>query len=146
MVTVPLYDTLGAEAVDHILKEARVEAVLCHHANVGKVLSLQRPDLRAVVKIGEPTAAERQAAQRGGVELCSLDAVAAQGRQTPCAPSPPHPNDVATVCYTSGTTGLPKGAVLTHANIMADVAGVLRTFEVSGCRQKSREREDGKDN
>lgn len=37
--------------------------------------------------------------------------------------SSPKPEDVATICYTSGTTGTPKGAVLTHANLIANSAG-----------------------
>ncbi|XP_022794373.1 long-chain-fatty-acid--CoA ligase 5-like [Stylophora pistillata] len=31
-------------------------------------------------------------------------------------------HDVLTVCYTSGTTGPPKGAILTHANLVADIS------------------------
>ncbi|KAI4368336.1 hypothetical protein MLD38_016904 [Melastoma candidum] len=36
---------------------------------------------------------------------------------------PPNPDDIATICYTSGTTGTPKGAVLTHGSLVASVAG-----------------------
>jgi malonyl-CoA/methylmalonyl-CoA synthetase len=36
----------------------------------------------------------------------------------------PGPLDPALMCYTSGTTGAPKGAVLTHANILAGVESV----------------------
>jgi len=37
---------------------------------------------------------------------------------------PPKPSDVATICYTSGTTGMPKGAIITHGNIIAAEAAV----------------------
>lgn len=37
----------------------------------------------------------------------------------------PKPSDVATVCYTSGTTGDPKGVMLTHANIVVDASAVI---------------------
>lgn len=33
---------------------------------------------------------------------------------------PPTSNDLSTICYTSGTTGTPKGVMLTHGNIIAD--------------------------
>ena len=36
---------------------------------------------------------------------------------------PPAPTDTATICYTSGTTGVPKGGVLSHGNLIANSAG-----------------------
>jgi hypothetical protein len=46
-----------------------------------------------------------------------------QGRTNKTPPTPPNPDDVAVFCYTSGTTGEPKGAMLTHGNFAAVVAG-----------------------
>ena len=37
----------------------------------------------------------------------------------------PKPEDVAVICYTSGTTGTPKGVILTHENIMASSSGLV---------------------
>lgn len=48
-----------------------------------------------------------------GVTVITLDATRAAGKASPVPPAPPAATDVATICYTSGTTGNPKGVVLT---------------------------------
>ena len=40
---------------------------------------------------------------------------------------PPKPTDVCTICYTSGTTGVPKGALITHQNLVSSLGGCLHT-------------------
>ena len=49
--------------------------------------------------------------------------VEALGMVTPRQPIPPTPETITTINYTSGTTGMPKGAVLTHANAIAALVG-----------------------
>ncbi len=41
------------------------------------------------------------------------------------------PGDTATVMFTSGSTGVPKGVVLTHANIAANLAGINHLIHIS---------------
>jgi long-chain acyl-CoA synthetase len=57
------------------------------------------------------------------IELTALLANAGQP-----APVERHPNDVAVLQYTGGTTGVPKGAMLTHASLAANCAQMLAHF------------------
>jgi long-chain acyl-CoA synthetase len=58
-------------------------------------------------------------------KVVMLEQVIAAGRTAPRPHVPPSPDDIGTICYTSGTTGVPKGAVLSHANMIANAAGTL---------------------
>jgi acyl-CoA synthetase (AMP-forming)/AMP-acid ligase II len=53
-----------------------------------------------------------------GLKLYSILDLERLGFRYPQPHSPPDPQDVATFSYTSGTTGGPKGALLTHSNFL----------------------------
>jgi len=119
VISVPIYATLPANQVETILKDCGAKIVVvsgkAERAKVEEIRSAL-PDLEAVWSYDEFPALEAKGAAflAGHTGLYESTWPAAL------------PTDVATIIYTSGTTGEPKGVMLMHKNIIADVEGILK--------------------
>ena len=133
MVVVPLYDTLGPDAVDYICRHAELEAVACSFAVLPTLLraTADAPGPRLVVVFGAQGRALPDV-RGAAVTVVRLEELVEEGKAAPLPHVPPAPEDLFTICYTSGTTGVPKGAMLTHANIIASAAGGSETLQDVG--------------
>ena len=117
-VVAPIYHTNSPEECRYVLDHAGSRLVFCENAEqVAKVAAVRAecPELEHVVVLegsadGALTLDELRAR---GLEV-EPDAVDAAARAVEAG-------DTATIVYTSGTTGPPKGCVTTHENLMATV-------------------------
>ena len=80
-------------------------------AQPGLLGSERLPELRLLVRIGST-------AVPGCLSFAELESRALAAHASPCAGSDFDPDQPANVQFTSGTTGSPKGATLTHFNIV----------------------------
>uniref|UniRef100_A0A5F7ZLZ7 Long-chain-fatty-acid--CoA ligase n=1 Tax=Macaca mulatta TaxID=9544 RepID=A0A5F7ZLZ7_MACMU len=134
MVIVPLYDTLGNEAVTYIVNKAELSLVFVDKPEKAKLLlegveNKLTPSLKIIVLMDAYGSELVERGQKCGVEIISLKAMEDLGRANRRKPKPPAPEDLAVVCFTSGTTGNPKGALITHRNIVSDCSAFVKATE-----------------
>ncbi|XP_009767906.1 long chain acyl-CoA synthetase 6, peroxisomal [Nicotiana tabacum] len=129
--SVPLYDTLGPDAVKYIVNHADVQAIFCVPGTLNTLLTFlsEIPSVRLIVVVGGIDEHLPSLPSTTGMKLLSYTRLLSQGRSSMQPFCPPKPEDIATICYTSGTTGTPKGVVLSHANLIASVAGMTLSIK-----------------
>uniref|UniRef100_K3XB92 Long-chain-fatty-acid--CoA ligase n=1 Tax=Globisporangium ultimum (strain ATCC 200006 / CBS 805.95 / DAOM BR144) TaxID=431595 RepID=K3XB92_GLOUD len=129
---VPLYDTLGPTAVPFIINHTEMKAVFCAKSQFQTLMECidKCPTLETIVQFEEVDEAEHTLAREKNVTLKTLAELMEIGQASIVEADPPLPEDVSTICYTSGTTGEPKGAILTHANLAFTTGSVRKYTEL----------------
>ncbi|KAE8010201.1 hypothetical protein FH972_006591 [Carpinus fangiana] len=130
-ISVPLYDTLGPDAVKFAVNHAGVQAIFCVPQTLNSLLSFlsEIPSVCLIVVVGGMDEYLPSLPSTSGMKVISYLKLISQGRSSLLPFCPPKPEDIATICYTSGTTGTPKGVVLTHGNLISCAAGFSRAIK-----------------
>lgn len=126
MTIVTAYDTLGEDGLLHSMNETEVEAIYTVGDLLGTVERVAKkcPSLKYIIYSGEvKTEVLDKITASVTQKVISLDEVAKLGREHPREARQPEPEDLCCIMYTSGSTGNPKGVILSHKNIVAALAG-----------------------
>ncbi|MFB7518215.1 AMP-dependent synthetase/ligase [Streptomyces sp. NPDC056144] len=118
LVTVPVYPTSSAFQTRWILQDSGAAGCVVEDAEQGRMVSAERrrlPGLSHLWVIGSGAVEQLRTA---GSRIADEAVTARRGLLTP--------ETLATLVYTSGTTGRPKGCALTHANFFAEVDNAIR--------------------
>ncbi|KAJ3377928.1 Long chain acyl-CoA synthetase 7 peroxisomal [Lobulomyces angularis] len=120
-VTVPLYDTLGPEAIEYICTQTNIPLIVATADKALIALSIKEklPTLSHLVIMDTPTEELLNKGKQLNVTIISILDAEKLGEANPVESRPMGSDGIATICYTSGTTGLPKGVLLTHKNMLA---------------------------
>ena len=123
VVVVPMYDTLGPDVVAYIQRQTLMSTALCTAAELALLAKTACP-FKTVVVTGALPDKVRQAATAAGISFTTFAELEAAGKPHAAEPTgypEPCKADLAYLCYTSGTTGDPKGAMLSHGNLLAAI-------------------------
>ncbi|CUM63496.1 uncharacterized protein PRCAT00001072001 [Priceomyces carsonii] len=140
---VTAYDTLGESGLVSSLLETESEGIFTDNALLALLIRpllkaksikfiihaepIDEKDTRLKGKLYKEAneAREKILKERPDITFITYDECIKLGKENPEVPYPkPKPEDLACIMYTSGSTGAPKGVVISHENIIAAVGGI----------------------
>ena len=125
MPIVTAYDTLGEEGLTHSLYQTHANAIFLDPSLLPKIIKpLKRAtDVQFVIYESEaevkPEHIDQLKESHPHLTVLSFNELREMGEENPIDPTPPQPEDLCCVMYTSGSTGAPKGVMLKHRNVVA---------------------------
>ncbi|XP_075678436.1 long-chain-fatty-acid--CoA ligase 5-like [Dermatophagoides pteronyssinus] len=140
IVVIPIYETLGSNICAFIAKQAELSTIFCD--NLDRVVNVlnNANDFQFLKNIivshldDESISSDdnqqhletlKSKAQSLGLTLYSMNELEQLGQDNVQQDHPPGPNDLAVICYTSGTTDAPKGVMLSHENVVANFSTIM---------------------
>jgi len=131
-ITVPIYPSLMPEQIKYIIEDSDAEVVMCSSPELWQKIQVIKHDLTKVkhyiIFFKDPPE-----------EVFTLEQIMERGEKV----SKENPGlfegmaleveseDDASILYTSGTTGLPKGVILTHKNFISNVKASLSVIDIT---------------
>ncbi|NP_001310699.1 long chain acyl-CoA synthetase 4 [Ricinus communis] len=129
---VPLYDTLGAGAVEYIICHAEVSIAFVEEKKIPELLKTfpsAAQYIKTIVSFGNIAREQREEMEKFGLVAYSWEDFLKLGENKQYDLPEKKKSDICTIMYTSGTTGDPKGVMISNDSIVTIIAGVRRLLE-----------------
>ena len=100
----------GSEALEYIINQTEMKVVFAtkDKANVLLKIASLLPTIKEIIVMDDADSDIIALGKYVNISVVSMSQLEIDGSASPVEVSPPKPDDIATICYTSGTTGTPK--------------------------------------
>ncbi|CAF2119449.1 unnamed protein product [Rotaria magnacalcarata] len=138
-VPVGIYDSISLHGIQFITRHAKLQLIFTD--DLHRLRNLiecheETSPLKTLVSLQKPNDSLVQMAQIKGLRIITYDDLIRIGQAHPTEPLPPKSTDTAVIMYTSGSTGDPKGCILTHENFVCSVLGLITALHLDEAARK----------
>ncbi|KAG8364503.1 hypothetical protein BUALT_Bualt18G0004000 [Buddleja alternifolia] len=138
ITVVTIYASLGEDALIHSINETQVSTLFCDSKQLKKLapISSSLKTIRNIIYFDDEDSPSGSSVTQdvSNWKVSSFSEVEELGKTSPVAPNLPIKKDIAVIMYTSGSTGMPKGVMMTHGNIVGTAAAVMTVVPKIGTK------------
>jgi long-chain acyl-CoA synthetase len=133
---VTFYDTLGENTIEYILQQTKLTTIVMESKSLKKIINLKKEGkqgcLHNLILLDVDDEEVVKQSEDLGYKVYKYPQIFEAGKGKQIEFNPAKPETIATLCYTSGTTGVPKGAMISHRGILSDT-NLLNFVNIEVC-------------
>lgn len=133
---VTLYTNLGEDAIAHGINQTSVSTVVTSYDLLPKFKNIlgKTPSVQKIIFFEDQLKEANVTGYKNDVQIVPFQEVVSlgkdKGQKSEYDAQGCVPRDLAIIMYTSGSTGVPKGVMLSHRNLMATLSSIAKTLKL----------------